>query len=1835
MRISPLKKKKESRIPLAMAFLLPFVTACIVFALAGLYPFGDDTILAHDGRMQYFPFFSAFREKLLTGGSLQYTWNVGMGTGYASLFAYYLASPLNWLCIAVPSSALTEFFALLTIVKISCAGLFMALFFKIVYRKNDISIAFFGLLYAFCSWVCGYYWNNIWLDTFALLPLLVAGTVCLLRDGKFRLYVIALALSLWCNYYLSYICCVFVFLSFVVYCIVCWRSWKSFLRRFLRIGVCTLLGFGLAAVLLIPTLKAMANTYAAGNTIVAPFAMNFVSAGTGKIPGLWSASTQILSNLMPTPSITDILPAGLPNIYCGFSTVILALYFCCCSKITLREKLCNVFLLFFLLLSFVFQGLNYFWHGFHFPNGLPYRFSFLFSFVTICMAYRAYTLMDGFKKWYLLIIVPIAGLLIWNACGAEGLAAGSITMAVIVLCAMIAFFLTYGDSRIRRIASTVILMAVIACEMISCFRLGVEQVHFTARADYPKDGEAVQLLLEKVDELEDGNTPFWRTETTVTQSRNDGALNNYHGASVFTSSANVNFNRFSPALGLSSLLSCNWYVYNESPPFSNTMCGIKYLLDREGQFRDPKDNTLIATEGNTNLLRNDSFISLGFMTESELADFAAEEETDNPIREQNDLFCLATGVHEPLYTPVPCEQAISWNEGSTIAVTDNGTQFSYSCVGTTERTTFGVIYRAPSDALYCATTSFPDISTVYIYRNGESICDRYIKSCGMFSLGRLAAGDEIMLVYFVDPGWQGSFYADVEMMDDIAYQRGLAELADEPWELTEVTDTKLTGSVTARKDGLFYTSVPYEPGWTATVDGEEVELAATFDPSNPSVKLTDAVISFPLSAGTHTVTLSYSTPGLTAGCLLSVAALLLFGGLIYLRRKDDTLFPDPPEEMMTHQDSTGSGQIRTNLLARLGKNEEVRTMKSSPLKKKKEDRMPLALAFLIPFSVACIVFAIAGLYPFGDSMILAHDEWHQYYPFFSAFRDKLLSGGSLQYTWNIGMGTGYASLFAYYLASPLNWLCILVPSSVLTEFFALLTILKISCAGLFFALFLKIVYRRNDSSIAFFAMMYAFCSWVCGYYWNNIWLDTFALLPLLVAGTVCLLRDGKFRLYVIALALSLWCNYYIAYFSCIFVLLSFIVYCIVCWQGFLNFLRRFLRIGICTLLGFGLAAAILLPTLKAMEITYSAKSNDVAFFGMNIATGVSGTVPEGQSLLGFLWKETLPGLWEASKKIFTNLMPIPSITKMEGLPNVYCGFSALILSLYFCCCRKIRLREKLCNVFLLLFLLLSFIFRYLDYIWHGFHFPNMLPYRFSFLFSFVTICMAYRAYTLMDEFKTWYLFIIVPIGGLLIWNAYGAEEIGLKSLVAAVLVLGGMVAFFLVYGKTRMRRTLSSAILMAVIACEMISCFSFGVRKVSVTTRTGYPKDGEAVQLLLEKIEEQEKGKTTFWRTEATNTHTLNDGALNGYNGVSIFTSSANVNFNRFSRSLGTSSWPGSNRFVYYESSPFVNAMCGIKYLLDRDGQYRDTQYNTLIATEGSTNLLRNDYFISLGFMADSQLADFVAEEEKYNPIWEQNDMFRLATGLQEPLYTPLPYEQLIASDENSTIEASGTSGTQYSYNCVNASERSSYSVIYRAPVDGLYCATTKFTGVNNVSAYHNGEYLFERNIKARSMFSLGWFAAGDEIKLVYFIDAGGQGTFSADVELMNDSVFRRGHAELADEPWELTKVTDTTLTGIITARQDGLFYTSVPYEPGWTATVDGEEVELAATFDPSNPSVKLTDAVVSFPLSAGTHAITLHYSAPGLTTGWLISASALLLFGGLLYLRRKEYTLFPDPEEE
>ena len=184
-----------------------------------------------------------------------------------------------------------------------------------------------------------------------------------------------------------------------------------------------------------------------------------------------------------------------------------------------------------------------------------------------------------------------------------------------------------------------------------------------------------------------------------------------------------------------------------------------------------------------------------------------------------------------------------------------------------------------------------------------------------------------------------------------------------------------------------------------------------------------------------------------------------------------------------------------------------------------------ALAFLAPFLGMCILMIIRGFEPFGDTSMLYSDMYHQYYPFFVSFRRAILRGESLIYTWNIGMGMDYIGLISYYLASPMNLLSILVPESLTLEYFSLLMPIKLGLASLFFSLFLKNLFRRNDLSITFFGVFYGLCAWALGYQWNIMWLDTFALLPLVALGTIQLLRDRKFLLYTLTLFLSVVTNY--------------------------------------------------------------------------------------------------------------------------------------------------------------------------------------------------------------------------------------------------------------------------------------------------------------------------------------------------------------------------------------------------------------------------------------------------------------------------------------------------------------------------------------------------------------------------------------------------------------------------------------------------------------------------------------------------------------------------------------
>lgn len=104
------------------------------------------------------------------------------------------------------------------------------------------------------------------------------------------------------------------------------------------------------------------------------------------------------------------------------------------------------------------------------------------------------------------------------------------------------------------------------------------------------------------------------------------------------------------------------------------------------------------------------------------------------------------------------------------------------------------------------------------------------------------------------------------------------------------------------------------------------------------------------------------------------------------------------------------------------------------------------LSFILPVLSMIIVYFFKDIFPFGDQMYLRSDCWHQYTPYLQILQDKLKSGGSLFYTWEIGGGMNFIALAAYYLASPLNLLTLVWPGNM-ADIVSFFIVLKMGLAG--------------------------------------------------------------------------------------------------------------------------------------------------------------------------------------------------------------------------------------------------------------------------------------------------------------------------------------------------------------------------------------------------------------------------------------------------------------------------------------------------------------------------------------------------------------------------------------------------------------------------------------------------------------------------------------------------------------------------------------------------------------------------------------------------------------------
>lgn len=902
-------------------------------------------------------------------------------------------------------------------------------------------------------------------------------------------------------------------------------------------------------------------------------------------------------------------------------------------------------------------------------------------------------------------------------------------------------------------------------------------------------------------------------------------------------------------------------------------------------------------------------------------------------------------------------------------------------------------------------------------------------------------------------------------------------------------------------------------------------------------------------------------------------------------------------------------------------------MRLPQLKKRKWNY--LLISYLLPLIGYLILMAVAGYTPFGDKSLLYSDKWHQYFPFFKNFRQVLRNGGSLLYNWDIGMGLDYLGLISYYLASPLNLLSVLIPDGWVLPYFEMLTAFKLGFAGLFFAIFLKKLFGRDDLSLPLFGGFYAMCAWALGYQWNIMWLDSFALLPLVALGTILLLRDKKFVLYTVSLFLAVISNYYIGFFVCIFVLLLFFCYQICRCKSVLRLLQDFVRIGFFTVLAIGMTTILTLPALAALQTTYSSVNSYPEYFSLNMVeyelckeartawNAYKAAKEAGQSGLFDLWwtafaasfEPILNGMQQVAGNMNGGLEP----TFKEGLPNVYCGVGTIIFAFLFLTSRQVKLRDKLCSVFMLVFLMLSFIIRQLDYIWHGFHFPNMIPYRFSFLYSFVMLYMAYRAYLLWHRFQMWQLIIagalsicLFLIGSDLENPVYIAYNTVFLLLYLAMLVYArmdmkkpkGKEALREYVSERKQRRRYASIGLAAVMCIELVvNLVNFGV-SFPYTSLNDYPRGTNYTESMIRYMNEDD---SPFYRAETTHTQTLNDGALNGYSGITTFTSSANVKVTEFMQAIGFSAKNNYNRYCFEESSPVANLFLNLKYMLERQGKVEENNYFEKVHSYGKVYLLENTAYLPLGFLAERDLADLNFKHTGNNFLF-QNELFQAATGIEDDVW-------ILLSNSNLKIEPNGTkmsqAGTNVTTSYNNGSAKTTLTYVYTANATGLMCLDLNLTARNAFTVWKNGVQLYSESLTLPQTLSVCQVKPGDKVEIKLTCKANEKGTVTVRAGILNDFVFQKGYDILAASTLELTSFEDTKVEGTINCDRDGLLYTSIPQNGNWTVTVDGKEAEIKL----------VGDAMISVELTKGQHEVRFVYKNKAFITGLLISLACFAVF--------------------
>lgn len=373
---------------------------------------------------------------------------------------------------------------------------------------------------------------------------------------------------------------------------------------------------------------------------------------------------------------------------------------------------------------------------------------------------------------------------------------------------------------------------------------------------------------------------------------------------------------------------------------------------------------------------------------------------------------------------------------------------------------------------------------------------------------------------------------------------------------------------------------------------------------------------------------------------------------------------------------------------------------------------------LAPMLIMLVVWAIMGMYPFGNKSLMAVDFSHQYISFFAFLKNTVLTGdwSAFAYSFTKSIGGEMVGVLSYYLMSPFNLIYILMPLKYFPLAVFLTIWLRYGVIGWSFAYLLVKRYKGLDKKawlLPLFSTAYTLSGMLVSYQMNVIFYDAMFMLPILIVALEELLDGAKPYKYMLLLALTMFMQFYLGYMVCIFIALYACYYLApnlsieATWKNrFKNYFQPLLAVLCFSILGVGLASVLLYPVV------------------VNLMQS-KGQVGGG---MAFAWTLQINPLDILSKLMIGGFDTTSGWSAGPNLPNIYVGATSLLGFLFYFKFAKAHRFQKIAAGLVTSVFFLSFVHEFTSKIWHMGQNPAGFFYRFSWLLSFFMVLLTYQAY---------------------------------------------------------------------------------------------------------------------------------------------------------------------------------------------------------------------------------------------------------------------------------------------------------------------------------------------------------------------------------------------------------------------------------------------------------------------------------------------------------------------------